>query len=308
LATDIVEHLKQIAIPGQPFEKKGLRVFSNLDSRTIPSLWPVWLEIARDRRCELVKALLLLAEENVDVDFRELFVMCFDDPDPTVRAVAVEGVWEDENPLLLRRLLKLVDDPASEVRSMVMAGLSRFAYMSAVGNLAGEHAATVRTTLFNVAVDSDQPLEVRRRAVESMGYFSDSAEVQREVGRAYEHSNQHMRESALVAMGRSMLPEWAPYIRRELQSTVPALRYEAARAVGEYGEDADDLVDAVLPLVDDADTDVSLAAIWALGQAGGFHGSAHRVLQRVLLSDDPARAEAADAALWELSLYDDESL
>jgi HEAT repeat protein len=109
-----------------------------------------------------------------------------------------------------------------------------------------------------------------------------------------------MRESALLGMGRSMRPDWFDIIERELQSPLPALRFAAAQAVGELGDDGETLLMALLPLVDDEDTEVSAMAIWALGQVGGPH--ARRVLQRLSRIRDTARSQAAQDALDELAL------
>ncbi len=109
-----------------------------------------------------------------------------------------------------------------------------------------------------------------------------------------------MRESAVLAMGRSMRPTWHPYIERELKSPSPAMRYEAARAVGELGEDGQPFLAGLLPLVDDEDGEIATAAIWSLGQVGG--PSAKRVLQRLARSKDNARRAAANEALEELSI------
>jgi HEAT repeat protein len=58
----------------------------------------------------------------------------------------------------------------------------------------------------------------------------------------------------------------------------------------------------LLPLVDDDDTEISLAAIWALGQVGG--PSAKRLLERLVRVKDTTRRQAASEALEELSLED----
>ena len=102
------------------------------------------------------------------------------------------------------------------------------------------------------------------------------------------------------AVLQSLVSPALPTIGRELTSPSPALRYEAARAAGEMGEDARSLLAKLAPLLNDHDSEVALAAIWALGQVGG--DSAKRVLQQVHKSEDETRRQAAADALDELSL------
>jgi HEAT repeat protein len=117
---------------------------------------------------------------------------------------------------------------------------------------------------------------------------------------SYHNQEQLMRESALVAMGRSMLPRWLPAIMRELESPSPALRYEAARAAGELADEARTAVPKLVPLCNDDDSEVALAAIWALGQIGGT--AAKRVLEQIRKGQDDARRQAALDALEELDM------
>jgi HEAT repeat protein len=247
-----------------------------------------------------MKTFRTLAEENVDLDFRAVFLACLDDPAATVRAVAVDGLWEDENLATMRRLLDLLDDPAGEVRMATLLSLHHFAYRAAMDELPDHAATTLHDRLLTAAADPQQPPDVQRRAVENLGYFANSSEAQAEIGRAYASTNPQMRESALLGMGRSMRPDWFDIIERELQSPLPALRFAAAQAVGELGDDGETLLMALLPLVDDEDTEVSAMAIWALGQVGGPH--ARRVLQRLSRIRDTARSQAAQDALDELAL------
>jgi HEAT repeat protein len=62
------------------------------------------------------------------------------------------------------------------------------------------------------------------------------------------------------------------------------------------------LVARVARLLGDRDTEVALAAIWALGQIGG--DAARRVLREASKSDSEARIQAANEALAELSMED----
>ena len=217
-----------------------------------------------------------------------------------VRVAAIDGLWEDERSSIMERMIVLLHDPVGEVRVAAALGLGRFAYRAELGEKAAADGARVLTALLGVVADPEQPLDVRRRAVEGLGYFANSNEAQAEVGRAYAHPEQLVRESAVAAMGRSMRSTWHPYIERELKSPSPAMRYEAARAVGELGDDGQPMLPSLVPLVEDEDSEIAMAAMWALGQVGGPH--AKRVLQRLARSNDAARKQAAQDALEELAI------
>lgn len=283
-----------------PIARRDLKLLSDLDQAQLAQFCAQWPAVPGERRSEIVRTLAEMAEDNVDLDFRQVFRACLDDAEGGIRAQAIDGLWEDNRVQTLYRLVALLHDPAGDVRAAAAVGLSRFAYQAEMGELNQAATEQVFQSLMAALLDPDQPMEVRRRALEALGYFGGSPDVQAEIGRAYAHEDQYMRESALVAMGRSMRATWFPYIERELRSISPALRYEAARAVGEIGAEAQALLPALLPLVDDDDEEVSLAAIWSLGQVGG--PNARRVLQRLARSKDEARSQAAEDALSELML------
>jgi HEAT repeat protein len=297
---DLRDPLTMLARPDEPLSKRMMRAFSGLHSKQLATFQQAWRAISPERRVEAMRTFQNLAEDNVDLDFRDIFFLCLNDPEATVRALAVEGLWEDERPQTMRQLMALAEDPASEVRVAALMSLSRFAYRAELDELAPADADAVCTTLLHAASEPTQTLQAQRRAIEGLGYFADAEEAQATIERAYHHPHQDMRESALVAMGRSMRPAWIPTIERELHSPAPALRFAAAQAVGELGEDGEPLLKDLLPLVDDDDAEVAQAAIWALGQVGGPNGQ--RVLQRLARSKDETRRQAATEALEELML------
>lgn len=294
------EQLARLGNLERPLAHAELKILSDLGPEMLKAFWAAWRGFPVERRLAIIRELDELAEDNVDLDFRAVFRACLSDPDGEVRAAAINGLWEDESLATMNRLIAMLEDEAGVARAAATLALARFAYLSQIGGLSAADGARLLAVLLRVATDPDQPLEVRRRAVEALGYFASSKEAQTEIGRAYAHSDLAMRESALLAMGRSMRPTWFPYIERELKSPSPALRYEAARAVGELAEEGRPLLPALLPLVDDDDLEISLAAIWALGQVGG--SSARRVLERLARSRDLSRRQAADEALAELAL------
>lgn len=285
---------------GKPLAHVELKALSNLGPEMLKVFWAAWREFAAERRLAIIRELDELAEDNIDMDFRPVFRACLSDADPQVRAAAVAGLWEDESERTMEQLIALLADEAGIVRSAAAVALAPFAYRAEVGELPQATGQRILAALLSAAVDPEQPLDVRRRAIEGLGYFASSKEAQAEIGRAYAHSEITMRESAVLAMGRSMRPTWFPYIERELKSQSPALRFEAARAVGELGEEGRPLLSALLPLVDDDDSEIAQAAIWSLGQVGG--PGAKRVLERLARSKDEARRQAARDALEELMI------
>lgn len=292
--------LQVIGNPDYGLSARELRGMSGLSRDDRDLFWPLWIRIDGERRLEIVQTMIEIAEDNVDLDFGEVWFWLLEDQSPAVRAGAVEGLWEDESARAMRRMLELLrDDPSGEVRAAAAVALSRFARLAVLGELETDEGP-LRTALLEAVQDQSQPLEVRRRALESAGYFAESEAAQEQLQLAYASNEQLLRESALAGMGRSMLPRWLPVVERELGSPSPALRYEAAHAAGEMAEVARPLLPRLLPLVNDTDTEIALSAIWALGQIGG--DGARRVLQRISKSNDSARSEAASEALTELSL------
>ncbi|PZR99699.1 MAG: hypothetical protein DLM69_07120 [Candidatus Chloroheliales bacterium] len=102
-------------------------------------------------------------------------------------------------------------------------------------------------------------------------------------------------------MGRNMDARWLNTIIAEMGSGSAEMRYEAARAAGELSDRR--AIPQLLELLRDNDTEVKLAAIWALGQVGG--AAATTALKRVAQSDDEAISDAAQDALAEARLADD---
>ncbi|MBA3945881.1 MAG: HEAT repeat domain-containing protein [Herpetosiphonaceae bacterium] len=303
--SDIATILGKLGDHSQPIQHRTLRQLSDLGSDSDGELLRVWRPIGVERRRALVKAMTGLAEDSVEFDFRDVFQALLADEDAEVREAAVDGLWEDERPRTLRRLLALLgDDPDSDVRAAVALVLGHFAQRAELGELRAELAAELRTTLLDAAGLTNPDTEVRRRVVESAGYFTDP-EITELIKDAYATGLQPFKESALAAIGHNLDPRWLPVLSVELKSSTAALRYEAARAAGEFGTEGHSLLPLLLPLTEDGDPEVMSTAVWALGQIGG--GAAERALQRLVQSDDLVIQQVAEEALAELHFADDAS-
>jgi len=103
-------------------------------------------------------------------------------------------------------------------------------------------------------------------------------------------------------MGRSADGRWKKHVLAHLDHLRPAVRAEAASAAGEL-----EIAAARRPLIkllDDHDTDVRLAAIWALSQVGG-EGVRERLERLLERSEDDDEIDLIESALDNLALAEE---
>src|ERR687886_1572747 len=124
---------------------KELRGLSDIGRDAEAPFLEAWQAIDLERRREIARAMVVLAEDNVDVDFRDVFTACLGDSDAVVRQVAVEGLWEDDRPRTMRHFLRLLEsDPDDSVRAASALALGRFAHQAALDELGEREASRVR--------------------------------------------------------------------------------------------------------------------------------------------------------------------
>ena len=97
-------------------------------------------------------------------------------------------------------------------------------------------------------------------------------------------------------MGKSCNPSWLPILLKELANADAEIRYEAAGACGELGEE--EAASYLTELINDPDIDVRLVAIHALGKIGG--PEAKGCLEKCLNNPNEVIQEAAEQALRQL--------
>ena len=293
---DFSETLGDLLKVEVPFNPATLYNLSGLEPEELERLTTSWFSIPLTRRHTLVKELVDIAETNFEVDFESIFRWGMQDHDADVRAICVEGLWENEDLTLMNELLHLLQtDPSDTVRATAAMSLGRFLLLSELGKLPSERCQAVYESLYNTGLEGNEALQVRRRALESISYVSRD-EVTVLIQTAYDHPEEEMRISAVFGMGRSADPRWIGDAMGEVFSIDPEMRYEAARACGEL--QARVAVLRLAELIDDPDREVQEAALWAIGQAGG--DEARRLLQTCCEDGDEVTRIAAEAALQEL--------
>ena len=119
-----------------------------------------------------------LAEHDVQLDFTTIFKAALGDPDATVRATAIDGLWEDDEFRTADQLARILrHDPDERVRVAAALALARFAILAETGSLYAPSAGRVRTALLGATTDESETFEVRRRSLEAVGALSDPTVV-----------------------------------------------------------------------------------------------------------------------------------
>ncbi len=295
------EYLEELVDARKPLVIAKLASLSSPRPKEASLLVNAWPAIELARRQRVVQELIELAEDNVELDFDSVFFVALRDSDADVRRNAVKGLWEHEERDLIDPLVGLLEsdtDPA--VRAEAALGLGRFVLQAEFGLLRGTDAERVERALRRAAEDAAEVVEVRGRALESIGARS-RAWVRDLIGEAFASEDRRRRLSAVHAMGRTCSTHWLPTLVAELENEDPEMRFEAAGACGSIADDA--AMAHLLPLLDDDDVEVQEAAIAAVGHIGG--SLAKEALQEMLEGREERVREAALAALAEIDFDED---
>ncbi len=285
---------------------------SDLSTSDIESLKGFWESFDAGIKTQLLRALSEASEANFDLEYRAIGMLSLTDADPQVREAAIETLWSDESLDLLSKLIELAEwDESPSVRAAAASNLGRFILLGEYGDIPERDAARAQETVINLLLESDEEIEVRRRALEAIANSSHEI-VDTAITEAYEGDDRLMKVSAIFAMGRTCDPRWAEQILREMSSPDAEMRYEAARAAGEL--ELQEAVGLLGRLAAQGDLETRYAAIWSLGEIGGR--DALRTLtvlaESVREEQDEDLADAIDEAIGNAGLpgrdliYDDE--
>ncbi len=286
---------------GRPFPKKYLPFFSDMDPASLRLLLDAWPRIPLTRKRILLEGLDALLDEDTIVSFDDLARALLDDPDAPVRAGAMRLLAECEDVKLLPVYEKIVGaDPDPEARAEAARVLNLFVDLGELDEIPETAHRRAEEALLAAARDDDP--EVRRRALESLGYSS-RPEIPPLIEAALEREDPDWQASALIAIGRSNDERWSEPVIRSMLSENRDVRLEAVRAAGELMLPA-----ARLPLLrmldEEEDAAVLSAVIWSLSQVGGEDVRAY--LENLLdKTDSDDEIEFIEDALANLSFTED---
>lgn len=263
---------------------------------------PAWDSLDPEFRYKLVRQMADLSETNFDLDYHTIGEYALSDTNPDVRAAAIELLWDDESLTFMNRLIEMAQwDESVQVRSAAASGLGNFILQGELGELEEREAVRAQDAVVSLLTDEDEDVDVRRRALESIANCGHEI-VDGAIEDAYNSSDERMKASAIFAMGRTCDSRWEDIILREIDSSDPAFRYEAARASGEL--ELREAVPSLARISHENDREIKEVAIWSLGEIGGSQAlKALATLAEIAEdSDDEDLLELIDDAISSASL------
>ena len=290
--------LQEILDEDASLTQSSLVELSDVSTAELGQFGRAWSSVSSERRVNVLERLIEMAEDNAQLDFSEVFKRALKDSDEVVQEKAISGLWEVQDRSIISPLLDILQSNGScSVRAASAIALGKFAQLAHAGKILAKDGEVVQDALMAVLRDEGEVVEVRRRALESVSHFN-LPSVQEYIHWAYNGSDLSLKCSALYAMSKTHEMVWLPAIVEELRSPNAPLRYEAACACGELGEEV--VAHHLIPLLEDDDAQVQMASVNALGSIGGT--LAKRALRRCLRTGDEAIKEIVREALEEMDI------
>jgi hypothetical protein len=282
---------------------------SELTADEIDRLQEVWDTLAPAYRQILMQTMVDNSQSNFELDYRRIGYANLDADQAEVRRSAIEILGEQTDTPLMKRLVEMMyHDESVDVRAEAAKALGRFVLAGEFGDFTEERAEKLQNHLLVVAGNQEEAMQVRRRALESIGNCTRS-DVPPLIYEAYTSGDDETRVSAMIAMGRTCdSKRWQDIVLEELESGDNAMRHAAAVAAGELQLEA-----AVRPLgrlIEDDTDEIRDVAIEALGEIGGDEALQilYAVAEVAEAKDDALLAEKADDAINMATLMSGELL
>ena len=290
--------LNELVDNKKPVPNARLADLSDLNAQQLKLLDNAWCSINAGRKRQIMHRLFELAEDDVSLNFDGIFKHRLRDEDKEVRRIAIEGLWENEETSLIESLINLMNQDSSQnVQAAAASALGRFALLAENRKISKDNIPRLSQSLLTPFSNNSKSINTRRRALEAVAPLNLN-KVNQIITDSYNNGNYSLKVSAIYAMGINCNPDWLQILLSELTSNNPEMRYEAAVACGELGEQ--EAVPRLIKLTNDDDADTRMASIQALGKIGGSEAREH--LKKCLNHSSEAIRQAAKQALHELEV------
>ncbi len=291
MQTDPIEDLEDALGVGLEPGTDVLDRLTDLEGETRARFEELWRKLEPDQRATLLNRLGEAAEENLVLDFSSIYGLGLNDPDPVVRELAIRLAAEEAPAELLDSYLESArSDPDPNIRAAALEGLSSYTLSAQTEGWPAERQDRVEEVLIDALHSRSNDDASRRAALLSLAYLT-TPRSEREIRQA--HLQPDLRDTAIEAMGRNCQDIWIPDLIAEMETDDAELRMLAVQAAGELEDER--LVQDVVRRLEDRDGDVRLAAVDALGLIGGDDAKA--ALSELLKSRDGELRDAARDAI-----------
>ena len=200
---DFQSALEALLTDEKEIQESYLLQFSDMVPSELKSLLDAWPRIPLSRKLLLLDQLNALADVNTLVSFDDLGIALLADSDAPVRQRAVRLLIECEEERLIPTYLDmLANDTETTVRAETATTLGLFVLLGEFEEISAESQKLVVDALMAAANADENEPNIRRRALESLG-FSSRMEVPTLIQSAFNRENPDWKASALFAMGQS---------------------------------------------------------------------------------------------------------
>jgi HEAT repeat protein len=287
---DPIEELEDALTDGLEPSVEVLERFTDLVGDPAARFTALWGKLSPEQRGRLLAQFGEAAEENLVLDFEPIYRLALADPDAVVRELGIRLAAEEAPPDLFDLYLDAArSDPDPNIRAAALEGLSAYTLAAQTEDWPAERQDRLEDVLVDAIHAPSADDASRRAALLSLAYLT-TPRSEREIRQA--HLQPDLRDTAIEAMGRNCQEIWIPDLATELEADDADLRMLAAQAAGELEDER--LVSDLVARLEDRDEDVRLAAVDALGLIGG--DDAKVALSNLLQSrDDELRDAARDA-------------
>jgi len=301
VASTINRYIDKIFNANELLVKSDLINLSNLTGEQLELVKGTWVKTDVQRRRQIIASLIQLGKDNLKLDFSSIFTFCLDDPDSAVKALAITGLEEEEDHVVIPRLVQLLnEDDAEEVRKAAIATLGEFAMLGELGSIPDDSTQVVYTALIGILKDKNESSGMKALALQAIAPLN-MPEVKELINEAYINYEAGFKANVTRAMGRNCDPQWLTALMNEMHNSDAEIRIEAANACGEIGED--EAIPSLVTLTEDVDTRVQDAAIKALVEIGS--DKSRQTLNRLLQNPKRRIRSAAKSALKEMVFCED---
>jgi HEAT repeat protein len=249
-----------------PLQKSSLTILSDLVGDDFFNFKQVWPNIPINRRLGILEKLEQMYDKDTLLSFETIGRLALEDSDFQIRFTSLRFLQGYEVKDLIQTFLELLEEDENEdIRAVAATTLGKYVYLGEINKLSRSKFESIENCLIRV-IERDASNQVRRRALESLGYSSNE-EVPKLIRKAFDSENEPWIVSAFIAMGRSLDNRWDPEIIKMLDHDSPEIIIEASKAAGEL-----EISEAKIKLLDhllDENPEIRMAAVWSLSKLGG---------------------------------------